>query len=238
MSKQQAIGYGVGAAAIQLAPVPIIAERDPTSTDTNYDIGQDWINKITKSAFTYFGGGTWSASAGGSTDVNTLTDTSGTVVSPTAGNIQLAGTANQVTATAGSNKITFSLPSALTAPGSVTATTTLTATSGNITATNGDFVSSTAGKGLKIKEGSNARMGTATLVAGTVTVANTSVTANTRVFLSRYSINASTAVGTLTVGTVTANTSFVINSVQAATPGSLQTNDVSIVHWLLIEPSP
>ncbi|MEU2740212.1 glycosyl hydrolase family 28-related protein [Streptomyces sp. NPDC007095] len=38
-----------------------------------------------------------------------------------------------------------------------------------------------AGGGVAIKEGANARMGVATLAAGTVTVANTSITANTRV---------------------------------------------------------
>lgn len=36
---------------------------------------------------------------------------------------------------------------------------------------------------LKIKEGSNKRMGTATLTAGAATVNTTSVTANSRIFL-------------------------------------------------------
>jgi hypothetical protein len=49
----------------------------------------------------------------------------------------------------------------------------------------GDLRLTKAGAGLQIKEGSNARMGTAILAAGTIAVANTSVTANTRVFISR-----------------------------------------------------
>jgi hypothetical protein len=49
----------------------------------------------------------------------------------------------------------------------------------------GNIQLKTAGNGIKIKEGSNARMGTATLVGGTVAVANTSVTTATRVFISR-----------------------------------------------------
>jgi hypothetical protein len=110
------------------------------------------------------------------------------------------------------------------------------ATSGDYTATTGNIILATAGKGVQIKEGSNARMGTATLVSGTVTISNTSITANTRIFLSRYSVNSSTALGLLSVGTVTASTSFVINSLKEA-DATVQTNDVSIVHWILVEPT-
>jgi predicted acyltransferase (DUF342 family) len=45
-------------------------------------------------------------------------------------------------------------------------------------AAGGDVSTTTAGKTVKIKSGSNAKAGTFTLVAGTVTVANTAVTAN------------------------------------------------------------
>lgn len=100
----------------------------------------------------------------------------------------------------------------------------------------GNVIMSTAGTGLQVKEGSNARMGTATLASGTVTVANTSVTANTRIFLSRYAPGASTEVGSLSVGTVTASTSFVINALDPS-DATVATGDVSVVHWLLVEPS-
>jgi len=99
---------------------------------------------------------------------------------------------------------------------------------------NANVLINTAGKGVQIKEGSNARMGTSTLTNGTVTVSNTSVTANTRIFLTRYAPGASTALGTLSVGTVVANTSFVIDS-RNPTDATVQTNDVSVVHWLLVE---
>ncbi len=52
----------------------------------------------------------------------------------------ITGTANQITASASTGAVTLSLPSAITTPGSLTATTTLTATSGAITATSGDVV--------------------------------------------------------------------------------------------------
>lgn len=84
----------------------------------------------------------------------------------------------------------------------------------------------TAGQGLQIKEGANARMGTAVLVAGTVTVNNTTITANTRVFLTAQVLGGTA--GALRLGTVIAGTSFVINSNNAA--------DTSTVAWLLVEP--
>lgn len=83
--------------------------------------------------------------------------------------------------------------------------------------------------------GTGARMGSATLVAGTVTVSNITVTAATKIFLTRGSAGASTAVGTLSVGTVTASASFIINSLNP-TNATVQTNDISVINWILLEP--
>jgi hypothetical protein len=91
-----------------------------------------------------------------------------------------------------------------------------------------DVVVSTVGKGLKIKEGLNARMGIATLVAGEVTVPNTSITASTRIFLTCQDPNGGT-VGQLYVSARTASTSFVISSTSIT--------DTSIVAYELIEPA-
>lgn len=68
----------------------------------------------------------------------------------------------------------------------------------------------TVGAGFAIKEGTNARMGVVTLVAGTATVPNTSVAANDRIFLSGQ--NSSGVHGELTVSARTVGTSFVITS--------------------------
>lgn len=71
-----------------------------------------------------------------------------------------------------------------------------------------------SGDKIKIATGSNASVGTATLVAGTVTVNTTAVTASSRIF-----VTVSTPGGTqgfLSIGTITANTSFVVNSTNAA----------------------
>lgn len=58
----------------------------------------------------------------------------------------------------------------------------LTVTNGGVQAGNGNLVANTVGTGLRIREGANSKQDTATLVAGTVTINNTSITANSRVF--------------------------------------------------------
>jgi hypothetical protein len=87
----------------------------------------------------------------------------------------------------------------------------------------GNVLIGTAGKGLQIKEGTNARMGLATLAAGTVTVANTSVTANTRVAAFRQAPGGT--LGHLSV-TTTPGTGFTLTSSSAET---------SAVAWVLFE---
>lgn len=67
----------------------------------------------------------------------------------------------------------------------------------------------TAGQGLRVAEGSNAKQGTATLTAGTVTVANTSVTATSRILLTAQDNNTA---GALRVSARTAGTGFTITS--------------------------
>ncbi len=89
-----------------------------------------------------------------------------------------------------------------------------------------DLDIATAGRGLQIKEGANARMGTAILVAGTVTVANTTITAATRILLTAQVLGGTQ--GILRVAGRVAGTSFTITSSNAA--------DTSTVAWLLIEP--
>jgi hypothetical protein len=90
----------------------------------------------------------------------------------------------------------------------------------------GDVTITEAGKGLKIKEGSNARMGLATLSSGTAVVSNTSVGANTRIFLTPQSHGANS--GFVSVSARTAGTSFTITSSNSS--------DSNSVAWLMIEP--
>lgn len=92
---------------------------------------------------------------------------------------------------------------------------------------NADFAITLAGKGLKVKEGTNAKMGTSTLVAGTVTVATTAVTTNSRIFLTVQTAGGTQ--GHLRISARTAGTSFTITS----TSGT----ETSTVAWLLVEPA-
>lgn len=76
-------------------------------------------------------------------------------------------------------------------------------------------------------------IGTATLSSGTITVANTNISATDRIFIQRQDINGSSALGMFTYS-ISASTSFTITSVQPGTPGSTETNDASIVmYWIV-----
>jgi hypothetical protein len=93
--------------------------------------------------------------------------------------------------------------------------------------TDSDIIISMLGKGLRIKEGTNARMGTAILSGGTITVANTSVTANTRIFVGQHTPGTLANVGAPYVSVVTAGTGFTIKSTNAS--------DNSTVAYVLFE---
>lgn len=107
----------------------------------------------------------------GSTGVPTMSGTmtngqtilGSTGATPVVGTI--AGTANQITATVGAGSLTFSLPSAITTPGSLTTTTTLTATLGDISATVGSVYA--RGGGLVSATGANVGGGSNILAENT-----------------------------------------------------------------------
>jgi hypothetical protein len=67
----------------------------------------------------------------------------------------------------------------------------------------------TAGNKLNIATGSNASVGTGTLSSGTATISTTAVTANSII---QVQLTSCSSCGTLYIGTVTAGTSFVVNS--------------------------
>lgn len=78
----------------------------------------------------------------------------------------------------------------------------------------------TIGQGLRVAEGTNAKQGlSAAMTAGAVTVANTSVTANSRIVLTRQ--DGGTNPGAVYVSARTAGTSFTITSTNAADTGQV-----------------
>jgi hypothetical protein len=114
-----------------------------------------------------------------------------------------------------------------------TSTTTINAGSGNIIATATLELNQHATE-LQVK-GGNATdfIGTATLTAGTVTIANTNIASGDRIFISRTAVNASTTLGEFTY-TISGATSFTVTSVILGTPASTQTADVSSFAYFIV----
>jgi len=270
-------GYGTA----PLFPNPVLASRDPTTTDKvdpsgqPYQVFQGWNNVLTDACFLYLGSGNWVTIASvvgsvaqltgnsgvalpaagninvvgsgalaftgagstltgaitpGTALLATLTGDSGGARSPTAGNMNILGTANQITTTGAGSNITLSLPAAITAPGSLTTTTSLsatttvtagtgiTATTGDITATAGNIVASagnisaTAGS---VSAGTSITAGTTlTATLGAITATNGNLVLGTAGNKLQIATGANASVGTATLagGTVTVNTTAVTAS--------------------------
>lgn len=108
--------------------------------------------------------------------------------------------------------LTYSTSGTLNSAGSITSGGNLTAVAGTFSGTltsNGDLTIAVAKK-LTVASGTNQRAGNTTLVGGTVTVSNTTVTANTIVLLTRKTSGGT--IGTAITYTVSAATSFTVNS--------------------------
>jgi hypothetical protein len=219
--------------------------RPPTTTDILYQVGTEWIDTVGNAVYflTSFSASAnvtsanWVSSGGATTEISTLTGNTGTAT-PVGGNILVAGTASQITTAASGSTVTLSLPAAITAPGSLTTTTTLTggtgvtATTGNVTVANGNLAFGTSGNklistsvGSTTAAGANS-FGTVALVSGTATVATTSVTASSMIFLTCQALGTVVAPSALCVSAKTASTSFVINASQAT--------DTSTVAWFIV----
>lgn len=115
------------------------------------------------------------------------------------------------------------------AGGSSAVDTNLYRAAADILGTDDNFAVKLAGKGLQVKEGTNAKQGVATLVAGTVTVSTTAVTANSRILLTVQSLGTVTVPVAIAVTARTAATSFTITSADAT--------DTSVVGYLIMEPA-
>ncbi|MEV0556237.1 right-handed parallel beta-helix repeat-containing protein [Streptomyces sp. NPDC050597] len=102
-----------------------------------------------------------------------------------------------------------------------------TRTTGAYSAISTDVRIATVGKGLKVAEGTNGKLNRATLVAGTVTVANTSVTATSEIFA--FCQTPGGTPGFLRVSARTPGTSFTILS--------SSNTDTSVVAWHIVDPA-
>lgn len=221
--------------------IPVVAKVSPSATNVAYPIGKRWVNTVANTEYCLTSmsatagqlTATWSLLGSSSGALDTLTTQDSTVVSPTAGNINVSGASNQLTTSGSGSTVTLSLSPTLVAPGSVTATTTLTATLGAITATNGNIVLGTAGNKLvsssvasTIAAGANSFGTFALSGAATTTVSTTAVTTNSLIFLQTLTLGTVTVASTLAVTSRTNGVSFVVTPSQAT--------DTSTVAWFII----
>jgi hypothetical protein len=93
----------------------------------------------------------------------------------------------------------------------------------------GQIAAKITGTGFSVATGANCKMGTGTLVSGKATISTTAVTSSSFIFLSDAGGGVLANIGSLSVGTVTAGTSFVVNSTNAL--------DSSNFAWIIFEPA-
>lgn len=99
--------YGLNNTLQDVFPVPVVAQRAPTSADAkSYEVGQQWIDQASTQVYilTSVSGGsaTWTITGPGASDVDTLTGDTGGALSPTGGNINILGGDGITVAGAGS----------------------------------------------------------------------------------------------------------------------------------------
>lgn len=110
--------------------IPVISNVVPASNNINFPVGKRWIDSAANSEYVLTSISTagnvsaavWTLLGTSGGALNTLSDDASATATPSAGNIQLAGTANQIATTAGAAEIVFSLigpytPSSYTAHG-------------------------------------------------------------------------------------------------------------------------
>ena len=124
-------------------PTVIKATRAPTTQDANFPVGTIWVD--TAGAANYMlvkvagSTATWDENGAGVGVVATLTADTGGALNPTAGNINILGTANQISTTGAGSTITVSIP----------------AVAGNTTSfTSGSFITSSATLGTTFTQNS------------------------------------------------------------------------------------
>lgn len=225
-------------------PDVIVSKRNPNVTDTKYPIGTFWINTETNQSYQLLDApGVWilmspAAAAG----VLTLTGNSGGVASPTAGNINIRGQNNTTVVRAGSTlTVTGDLnpffqdvnAASVDTSGDIMASGDIVGSS-NLTVTSSIYLRGVGSKFRVRGGGALDSVGLGTLVAGTATIANTSLdSGEDRILVQRTALNGSTALGELTC-TIISNTSFTVRSAIPATPGSTEAGDLSSFVYFIV----
>ena len=158
--------YGFPQPLTQVFPAPIISDRAPLTSDFQYPIGQQWIDELAGNAYILVSvaasSADWILTAATSGTIDTLTGDSGGAISPSADNINLLGTANQITTTGTTATITFSVPATFIAPGSIESTTT-TSVGTNLDVAGNSLLTGTLGVTGASSLGALTQVGTASI---------------------------------------------------------------------------
>jgi hypothetical protein len=271
--------YAVGVGLQPTLPPPVIATAAPGASNIKFPLGQVWLDINNGQSYILnninSGSATWNLMAPGASDVDTVTGDSGGALSPSGGNITIAGGTNITTVGSGST-ITVNLDAAIVLATSVTAPlytagagvdldmtvptgqnmvikmgdaagsnkvsftdsadseVALVDSDGNMTI-DGNLILNTVATQIQMNGGAVTDfIGQATLVSGTVTIANTNIASGDRIMLTRADANSSSALGELTITAQTASTSFVITALDPSDGSSTITGDVSIVNYVII----
>jgi hypothetical protein len=215
-------------------PPFINAQRAPTTNDVQL-ADTTWQDNSVNPPVLYVttGAGVWYDIGANSGTFTTLSVTGASSLATTSGNVAVAnGTAAQIVSIGtGAGAKTVSLGSTNT-----TSSTTINAGSGGIALNggvtcSGDVILNGAATQIQIQGGAATDfIGTATLVAGTVTVANTNIAAGDRITIDRNALNASPALGFL-VYTITPGVGFAVDSYDAT--GAPLATDVSGFSYII-----
>lgn len=202
-----------GSLGQMLVGPPSLTGIGPPSNSKPGILGQEYFDTSTTPRTSYtWSGATW------------LTDSSA------------GGTFTNLTVTGQSTLGATDIEGTTTINTTSTATTTIGNTTGGTAITGDETVTGNinidgAGHKLSIHGGAVTDfIGTATLVAGTVTIANTNILATDRVFVTRNALNGSPVLGFLDV-TITAGTSFTVASFTAADAAAI--TDVSSFSYVI-----
>ena len=203
---------------------PVVTNRAPLTSDRGI-AGQVWVDQTNNLAYMFnknsAGLAQWiQIVAGGGAGVFTSLTVTG-ALTQTAGNVDISADA----AVAAVNIATGAAAKTLTLG---------SATAGSVTNVNSQLVIATAGKGLTINGGAATdTIGQATLVGGTVTIANTNIAATDRIMITRRTRGGG-AVGFLIYG-INAGVQFVVESVDAV--GAAVVTDTSEFDYVIIRQS-
>jgi hypothetical protein len=230
-SKRKVYGCQGSSPVLELFPDPITtiqAGWAPSTTDNSYT-GQVAINETDNTIYMLTNARTGNWQLLGSTSATSISaqTLTATVLTTLTGevNINTSGAGVTTINTGGTGATNIgNATGGIAVTGATTITGALGVT-GDVTVTSGNLITATAGKGLKVKTGSNAKAGTATLVAGTVSVSNTSVLATSCVVVCPGVAGGTP--GQVYVTSITAATGFVITSTSAT--------DTSTVNWVIID---